>query len=1221
MRFKKLQIQGFKSFGEPTEVVFEPGVTAVVGPNGCGKSNIADAIKWVLGEQSPRELRGGRMEDLIFNGSDRRDPVNYAEVSLTLDNTDKQLRIEYTEVTISRRLFRSGESLYLLNGTVVRLKDVHELLMGTGVGTSAYSLFEQGRIEQIISARPEDRRAVFEEAAGITKYKSQKREAMRKLDDTEANLLRVSDVIAEVKRQIQALERQVRRAKAYQDQFEELKHLEGGVSRKEMLDIQGQSRAKESELSNLRGQVADLETRMSGQEESLRQAREAVHQTDQSLGEARAALLSITHGQENLRHRLDVNRERIAEAETRKSQIFQEMSSAEEQVVRLKIQMTELITLVAEADAERQKKEEVIAGAQDRLDECARILTEAEKGIASARDRLLEETNAYSHLNNETHQVQQETTHLEARLNRLKMERAKVLSERLEAESLEKNLKDSLDQATSILEVATQERATAQRALSDRENTVEQSHQRVNSLEQEQTKVNSQLDLLKGLLARHEGYSSGVKALLTAMDQGRLSSDGVNGVLAELIQVHEEDTAAVDAALGHWAEAMVVDSAEVAERCRLFLEETKGGRVLFLICDRVPENGILSAGAAAGHGAVSLLERVGITPHLEPLLKIVLGDVCFVRDRQTAQSLSAAQTNIPFSRIVTPAGELFTVVSALLGETPAQDILIVGRKSRLESFEITATQLERHIEEARKSFAGAQAEYQAAVQVLSVLEAAFQDKTQELHRIEATHLSAEASVSKLGQEEAVLKMEQEEVEKEFEETNSRLNGLQIQLRGKEQELGKIQDLIGEEQTKIALSAKDREEISVRMATVKAELASFEQVTASRRDSLSVLEQSVQASENQVGGYREEQKRLQSLQEQWEAACGELQVSLNGLTEQGVQASAGVVREENRKFQIMEEAQAQEKQWMALGKQMEGVQGQFHQMEMEIAQLNFQREQILSRMVQMYQVNLDELQETEVPSEEPMPLEQMKNRIAELSQKLQKMGPVNLASIDEERELQSRYEHLVTQQADLVKAKEDLHEAITKINRTTRTMFRETFQAIQKEFQVTYKQLFGGGEARLVLMDEEDVLESGIEIIARPPGKPLQPISLLSGGEKALTTIALLFAIFRIKPSPFCLLDEIDAPLDETNVGRFTNALKDFLKDSQFIIITHNKKTMTMADVMYGITMEESGVSRVVSVKFKKKKEAEEEEQPASAEIATTGSSGEPLPAEPTQISA
>ncbi len=1147
MRFKKLELLGFKSFGEQTELIFEPGVTAVVGPNGCGKSNVADAIKWVLGEQSPRELRGGRMEDLIFNGSDRREPIHYAEVSLTLDNSEKKLPIDFSEVVISRRLFRTGESEYLLNRSTVRLKDIQEMLMGTGIGTSAYSLFEQGRIEQIISARPEDRRAIFEEAAGITKFKSQKKEAMRRLEETEDNLARVNDVIAEVKRQIQALERQVRRAKHYQEQMEELKGLEVGLARRERARLSQLWQGKEGTLQEFRAELAGLEEQSAGQESSLSEARGRVSEADEIFSQVREGVLGVSHRQEAGRGNLQMNRERIAEGQNRSLSAREEIDSAGKQLLQLQEQVRQLRVLVGQEGEERTFKEGRIAQSQGQLAGCARRIEEAQAIIAQAREQLLDLTGSEVQVKNQVARVRQETARLEARAGRLQAETQKVSREQQESTAALEILRDGVARARSGLEQLEQEQKTCRESLDITDVSLSAVEQEANGLEQELTRAGSQLEALKGLMVSHEGYSSGVKALLKAMDEGVVARDGIDGVLAELIQVDRNDITAVDAALGPWAEAVVVESASAADRCRQFLESSGAGRVLFLVREQVP-NPLPQPDPAS---AVALLDRIGITPHLQPLLRLILSDAWWV----------------------------------LLGPVPAEEAMLVGRASRLQSLEVSHAHLQGRLDEAKAKLVSLQDRCREQAGALAGLEASVRQKAEEFHRIESTFTSAQADAEKLHREMDLLKTEEVETSAELKEARAELERWEKEQAAKEQQLETHEQAIRKGQEAIAEAGRMREEVSVALAGAKAELSSLNEIAASRRSSLEVLEQSLQSTGARVEARRAELEQIEEKQVQLEEACVRIEQELTQLESERTRVEGLAAEAGHRREEAQAAALAQEQEFLRVRRRLDQLQSQLHGQEMEQAQVKFQQEQIGNRLLQVYQINLDEIvpDPAEEPEQDP---EQARARVEELSQKLQKMGPVNLGSIEEERELQNRWEFLSTQQADLTKAKEDVHEALTKINRTTRAMFRETFQAIQQEFQVTFKQLFGGGEARLVLMDEEDVLESGIEIIARPPGKPLQPISLLSGGEKALTTIALLFAIFRIKPSPFCLLDEIDAPLDEANVDRFTRALKEFLKDSQFIIITHNKKTMGMADVMYGVTMQEMGVSKIVSVKFK-----------------------------------
>ena len=829
MIFKQLELSGFKSFAEKTTLVFEPGVTAIVGPNGSGKSNLSDAVRWVLGEQSARELRGGRMEDLIFNGTDARPPLNVAEVSLTFDNSARLLPTDYAEVTVTRRLYRSGESEYLLNKTTVRLKDILELLMGTGIGTSAYSLFEQGKIDQLIHARPEERRAIFEEAAGITKYKTQKREALRKLEQTEENLLRLNDVVSEVRRQLAAIERQVRKARAYREQWERLKEIELALAQREFHRLAGERQAHDTRMQAIRAEEQALQERLAQAEEVLTAQRAELERINQRY----------THQQP-------------------RPLIREQRASAVEAAARLS----------------QCRNEQMRAAAQ-------------------------------------WHAAQ-------ARVQRLELEVARVAQE----------------QADAAAQLAAVERT------------------------------------------------------LAAPDMRQAA------LVAQTIQPKPGAEPAVAAALAEWARAVAAEEWETAARCADTLRAQGEERPAFLV---------------------------------------------------------------RHYRLASSAGE---------------------------------DALAQAIEQAQRQ--GAQ------------------------------QTTLAAAVQRLQEEQALLASEREEAAQQLAE----------------------------------LTAQETEASQA--------LAQLEQEAAQREAAMA------------------------EAQQQSEAAARD--------RERHVMAVARAITE-------------QEAAWQAQMHELEAIRQRLHEQTLAVTQISYQQESVTNRLQQVYQLAF--------VAAEP-PAEQDWNKLTQecetLRRKLEGIGPVSFASIEENRELEERLSFLTSQQQDLEKAKADLHEAITTINRTTRAQFKETFQKIQQEFQTTFKTLFGGGEARLVLVDEEDLLESGIEIIARPPGKTLQSISLLSGGEKALTSIALLFAVFRVKPSPFCLLDEIDAPLDEANIDRFTRALKAFLKDSQFIIITHNKKTIVMADVMYGVTMEEQGVSKLVSVKLQETPTPQPAPPAAGPAARSTATTGSPAPA-------
>ncbi|PIQ81619.1 MAG: hypothetical protein COV76_07940, partial [Candidatus Omnitrophica bacterium CG11_big_fil_rev_8_21_14_0_20_64_10] len=814
---------------------------------------------------------------------------------------------------------------------------------------------------------------------------------------------------------------------------------------------------------------------------------------------------------------------------------------------------------------------------------------------AATQGRILEETALQVQFKNELSKVRQEAARVEARESRLSAEERKVAAEREEA----RGQIEAKEQVIAQMEVEVrhiQEQLTGcEDRLENSESRLAEIQEEVSQMEQEETRVSSQLELLKGLLTSHEGYSSGVKALLTGMDQGKVSREGVLGALAELIQIAPPEAAAVDAALGIWSEAVVVETSAAAERCRDFLKESQAGRVLFLILERLPsEDGQavhlascpISLEGGQGRPPVDLRERVGITPHLEPLLRFLLADTWLVTDRSEAIERVLRMDGEAGSRFVTADGELFQRESVRLGSKPAEEGLVVGRMSRLQSLEVAHAHVQRRLQETLGNLERVQNDHDAAREETGKLRNRFQDKNQELKILHSGLWSSRDGLKKLEEEISVLELERGEVREELAGVRSQMETAERNLNEKNQTVEQLEGSVQTARTRIGELTARREADSVALAGAEAQQKAFDEMAANRRASLQTLEAALSHTGSQLTARRGELNELCEEQARCAEQIRELEAMAEGTVQSEREAAEAVARAEREKQQAAEAAREQEREWQTLSQETERVRSALHREEMKRAQLSFEKEQIDARLRERYEVTLETYAEPVLPIADEAALAEMTREVEALDQKLKRMGPVNLASIDEEKELTQRYEHLTTQQADLEKAKSDLHGVILKINRTTRTMFRETFEAIQREFRSTFKQLFRGGEARLVLTDEEDVLESGIEIIARPPGKTLQSISLMSGGEKAMTSIALLFAIFRVKPSPFCLLDEIDAPLDEANVDRFTGALKEFLQQSQFIIVTHNKKTISMSDVMYGITMAESGVSRIVSVKFK-----------------------------------
>ena len=942
MYFKRLELVGFKSFADKTTIEFEPGVTAIVGPNGCGKSNISDAIRWVLGEQSAKSLRGASMEDVIFNGSATKEPLNLAEVSLTLSNESKILPIDYDEVTITRRLYRSGESEYLLNKNNVRLKDINELLMGTGIGTESYSIIEQGKMDQILNSKPEDRRVIFEEAAGITKYKSKKKEALRKLEQTDANLLRINDIIQEVKRQIGSIERQAKKAESYKAEFEKLKKLELAVASREFLLFDHKRKTREASLVDLKKEEEASHSLMQAAEADYADKKRELSRIDAELQDSRARETDTASGIRKNQDRLLLNRERIGELSQRKEQLLRQTETLKRRIEKYKEEYNQWT-----AEFEILQKEETEARAfLDSVEGDFKALADAVAGLAAGekagKARLFDLANGRAHVQSELASVRAENGVLEKRSQRLNEKK----------------------------DIASNEGRRAGERLTALQSAVKK-------------------------------FKDKLKALLQALTQKQASEFG---------------------------------PAEESE--------------------------------------------------LESEIKSFVGEV------------SKMQTEEKWD-------EEFSLLSAELSDLDAERGKLSGREKELVKKLETLAAEEKTL----------QAE-------LGSVENAFKDKAGEKEAL-LVHLTETRS------KQSHCTAKREKIEKD------KTRALEAMMSEEAQELSLVNEVENATAKKESLEEENK--------LLETELQNL----SSRRDGIL--------------------KSTEGTRRDREAIATELET---------------LEKAKNERQEFLREA---------LGK--------VHGFELEQVELRHEMDRLRERIFNAYQVDLivgGNISETQRQAEaalsvpEEFDAEEAKIEIQFQREKLNKMGPVNLVAIQEYDEMKERFDFLTKQQQDLLQAKEDIHKAILKINRTTKELFIDTFGKIQKHFTEYYRLLFGGGSAELLLLDEDDVLECGIEIVARPPGKKLQSITLLSGGEKALTAIALLFSLFKVKPSPFCVLDEIDAPLDESNVDRFCGVLRDFITGSQFILITHNKRTMNLADVMYGITMAEAAISKIVSVRFSEK---------------------------------
>ncbi|MFH0763667.1 MAG: AAA family ATPase [Candidatus Omnitrophota bacterium] len=1022
MYFKSLELLGFKSFAEKTKLNFEPGVTAIVGPNGTGKSNVADAIRWVLGEQSAKSLRASNMQDVIFNGTDTKEPINFAEVSLTFSNEKRVLPIDYDEVTITRRVFRSGDTEYLLNKTPVRLKDISELLMGTGIGTESYSIIEQGKMDLILSSRPEDRRFVFEEASGITKFKSKKKEALRKLEQTEQNILRINDIIQEVKRQISSIERQARKAERYKLDYDRLKDMEVKLTSREYKSLKTEEMTLSVENNDCRTREGELGSEIKSIATTISAYRESLDEVNQKILDLKDRYKEMSGSLDMNTQKISIDKERIEEARVLQEGLKKEIGQAAEKMKAVRTLVEKLKSDLADIASARAAKQKSLEEKNILLSDLSEYIDETETRVKACKVEIVDHLSKETRIKNELIKIGADVQNRRARQRRLGIEKETVARE--------------LESVEAVL-------GTIAKDFKDREDRV--------------AVVSAELESKRGANDRLSAEIKSLEERIVWSDSRKVAIKAKIEILEELIEE------CMKCAGGHAIESSLLNRKKRLEGLKEELCKTEAD----------------------------------------------ITGLCAERDRK-AKEPKTTEADI---------GELEKKLHD-------EDIVLANVRSKKDT--------------------------------------------------------QEEAAKKLGDELELLGSELGEAASTIEELTKKGEALNAELNNIEKEKAASQGFIDSSLDSISQKRSEREKAALDMATLTAEKLSLEKEEdgianslKSQEGALFELEETLYQKEALL---KESVEKEKFLKEEIAALAAENEKIQGAFLDFNAESSAT----EQAKSGLIDKLSVGEAQLKEKERAIEGLRNQIRDMDVKLTELNYKKTNLSQRISQAYKVDL----ETEhVEIEEDADWETIRSQVGELKEKLERMGPVNLVAIDEHKELEERCSFLTHQHEDLLNAKDSLHKAIQKINKTTKDLFVETFQKIQVEFKNFFRLLFGGGQAELVLIDEEDILESGIEIIVRPPGKKLQNLMLLSGGEKAMTATALLFAIFKVKPSPFCVLDEIDAPLDESNVTRFSNVLKEFLKISQFIIITHNKRTIELADVMYGITMQERGVSKIVSVKF------------------------------------
>ena len=1177
MYLKNIEIQGFKSFANKIVFEFHNGITGIVGPNGSGKSNVADAVRWVFGEQKVKQLRSASMQDVIFSGTETRKPQGFASVAITLDNADHQLAIDYDEVTVSRRLYRSGESEYRINGSPCRLKDINELFYDTGIGKEGYSIIGQGQIDKILSGRPEDRRELFDEAAGIVKFKRRKADALKKLEDEEQNLVRVKDILSELEKQVGPLEKQAAAAKEYFRLREELRCLDANLFLQEMEAISKQQRELEERRETVSGDMEGSKTESEALLAEYDRLEEEIRKLDAATAAKQQELNETLLDSGNKEGQINVLREQIRAVE-RNEELTKERIEAVSREIQDKeqeraAQQTEKEGLSKRAEALLNS----LTAAQEELSEAAIRADSLEQAITDGKAELIEALNEKSGLSVKKQrydtmleQIQVRGSEVAGKLLQMKSEEEgwerRILEQEKKAAVLKAQIEARSRQAKA-LEAETAETAKALRDLS----------RELNNTQQDYHMAHTKYESLRNLSERYEGYGNSIRRVMEA----RTQISGVRGVVADLIDVPKEYETAVETALGGSIQNIVTDTEQTAKRLIEYLKKNRYGRATFLPLNAVSgrEEGfssqILSEPGVLGP-ASSLVQA---KEEYQGLVRYLLGRVLVVDHVDHAIALAGKYHHT--LRLVTLEGELFNPGGSMSGGAFKNSSNLLGRKREMEELKERCRQALMKVDEIQKKTVETE---KAQAEKIKELESA-KELLQKEYLEENTALGELSRLREkkreLGDSTKDLRQEAGQLEEQRGELSERLHEIETEIARLESENEEKNQKLLEAGEAFEAVRAEREAASAKLSSLQVEAANFHQQEY-------FIEQNIRR-------LTEEMERLAAEQDGLKAGGEEGRQSVSEKTGQ-IQALLALIEEAGQKADglraEMEEQRIKkdgfQEQRSGFFAKREELTERISQLDKDLFRLQSQKEKLEEKQESFVEYLWSEYELTystaeELKEEPARPASELKKRIAENKGAVKALGNVNVNAIEDYREVSGRYEFMKSQYEDLLAAREALTAVITELDTGMRRQFTEKFGQISAEFNRVFRELFGGGHGSLTLMEDEDILEAGIQIISQPPGKKLQNMMQMSGGEKALTAIALLFAIQNLKPSPFCLLDEIEAALDDSNVERYAKYLHKLTKHTQFIVITHRRGTMVAADRLYGITMQEKGVSTLVSV--------------------------------------
>ena len=1177
MYLKNIEVQGFKSFAQKINFEFHNGITGIVGPNGSGKSNVGDAVRWVLGEQSAKQLRGGNMQDVIFSGTETRKPLSFASVAITLDNSDHKLPVDFQEVTVTRRLYRSGESEYLINGSACRLKDIHEMFYDTGIGKEGYSIIGQGQIDKILSGKPEERRELFDEAAGIVKFKRRKNTTIKKLEEEQQNLVRVTDILSELTRQLTPLEKQAETAKIYLGKREALKELDVNLFLAENEHTEGLLKELEEKTKTAERQLQET----GGAYEKTKEEYDRLEKELESLEEKMESLREETQGKalqkQQLEGQINVLNEQLSAGEqnrehykSRLLSIAEELSKKEEAKKEQQEEGELLKEKTSEMKKKMKKQEEALSNVQENIRECS-------AAVEDGKNEIIEILNTRATTKGKAQRFDTMMEQIGIRKAELSQKILKLKSEEEEQSGAMKRASAKYEAITALIEEMNEECNRLNEEVFSIQEQLKNQNGQMEAGQAAYHREASRLDSLKNMAERYDGYGNSIRRVMEQKER----VPGIEGVVADLIQVNKDYEIAIETALGGSIQNIVTDNEQTAKQMIEFLKKNRFGRATFLPLSSVNARGEFSQKEALKEeGVIGLAsELVNAAPRYKGVIRYLLGRVLVVDHIDHAIAIGRKYRHT--LRMVTIEGESLSPGGSMTGGAFRNNSNLLGRKREIEELEKKVRSLKTELEEMQKSID----ERRSKRNVIRDTIADFKEKLR-LQYIEQN--TAKMSMNQLEEKNEQIQRgylqvqrDQMDMQRQVREVQEDHSRIKKELEESQKDEKELETFIETRQQELDEWKNEESEVLKELENIRLEVSSMGQKTQFTMENLSRLSSEISSFIEEKEKIRENLKLVKEEMEKKRKDISNLKSTIANFDEEE-KASKDSLKV------LIEEKEERNKSHKAFFEKRDALSSQMSLLDKECFRLKSQAEKIeenreaqISYMWEEYEITPNNA--LQYKKEELTDRQEMQKEIGKIKEEIRCLGTVNVNAIEDYKELLERHTFLSNQYEDLQQAEKTLEQIIEELDEGMRKQFSEKFREIQREFDKAFKELFGGGKGTLELSEDEDILEAGIRIISQPPGKKLQNMMQLSGGEKALTAIALLFAIQNLKPSPFCLLDEIEAALDDSNVGRFAGYLQKLTKNTQFIIITHRRGTMNAADRLYGITMQEKGVSTLVSV--------------------------------------